>query len=50
MAEQDPPAPTDGRADFYKETKWDRIARWTFWIMFGVVTVAALVWLRFDGA
>jgi hypothetical protein len=50
MAEQEPPAPTDGRLEFYKETTWDRIARWAFWIVFAVVTIAALVWLRFDGA
>jgi hypothetical protein len=50
MAEQEPPVPTDGRIEFYKETAWDRIARWTFWIVFGGVTIAALIWLRFDGA
>jgi hypothetical protein len=50
MAEQEPPVSSDGRLEFYKETAWDRFARWAFWIVFAVVTIAALVWLRFDGA
>jgi hypothetical protein len=50
MAEQEPPAPTDGRLAFYRDTTFDKIARWIFWIAFGAITIGALVWLRFDGA
>lgn len=31
------------------ETRGQVVARWAFWIVFGAVTLAALVWLRFDG-
>lgn len=49
MAKQEPPPPTDGRVDFYKETGADRLARWAFWIVFGLITIGSLVWVRFSG-
>lgn len=49
MAEQEPSAPADVRLELYRNTAFDRIARWAFWIAFGTITIGALIWVRFSG-
>jgi hypothetical protein len=49
MAEQKQSAPADVRPELNKDTAFDRIARWAFWIAFGAITIGALVWVRFSG-